>query len=175
MLDRVHISLLFAELFLIWCTIKYFESSIYMPSFCLFFYSFVEFNNLSILHIRIMFIIRNRVPHRPDITEDGLSYLPVDAVDLSVLVLELGAHINRHVAQVADHGVHLAHVVLHLILARVVRYPGIPCNSTYNNRWVTKIPCNSKNNNWCVTRIPCSSTYNNCWVTTTPYISIDNT
>lgn len=49
--------------------------------------------------------------------------LAVDAVHLAVLVLQLGAHVQRHVAQVADHGVHLAHVVLHLVFARVVCYP----------------------------------------------------
>jgi len=49
-----------------------------------------------------------------------LTHLAIDPVDLPVLVLELAAHIDRHVPQVADHRVHLAHVLLHLLLARVV-------------------------------------------------------
>lgn len=48
-------------------------------------------------------------------------YLEVDAIDLPVLVLQLGAHINRHVAQITNHRVHLAHIILHLHLAIVVR------------------------------------------------------
>lgn len=50
-------------------------------------------------------------------------YLAVDAVDLTVLVLELGAHVECHIAQVADHSVHLAHVLFHLVLACIIRYP----------------------------------------------------
>lgn len=49
------------------------------------------------------------------------TYLAVDPVDLPVLILQLAAHVDRHVPQVADHRVHLAHVLLHLRLARVVR------------------------------------------------------
>lgn len=49
------------------------------------------------------------------------TYLAIDPVDLPVLILELAAHVDRHVPQVADHRVHLAHVLLHLPLARVVR------------------------------------------------------
>lgn len=50
-----------------------------------------------------------------------LTHLAIDPVDLPVLVLELAAHINRHIPQIADHRVHLAHVLLHLPLARVIR------------------------------------------------------
>ncbi|CAD0203873.1 unnamed protein product [Chrysodeixis includens] len=49
--------------------------------------------------------------------------LAVDAVDLAVLVLQLGAHVERHVAQVTDHRVHLAHVLFHLVFTGVVCYP----------------------------------------------------
>lgn len=52
------------------------------------------------------------------------TYLAVDPVDLPVLILELAAHVDRHVPQIADHRVHLAHVLLHLPLARVVRNLG---------------------------------------------------
>ena len=52
----------------------------------------------------------------------GLS-LAVDAVDLPVLVLQLRAHVDGHVAQVADHGVHLAHVLFHLVFPGVVGDP----------------------------------------------------
>lgn len=49
------------------------------------------------------------------------THLAIDPVDLPVLILELAAHVDRHVPQIADHRVHLAHVLLHLRLARVVR------------------------------------------------------
>lgn len=50
-----------------------------------------------------------------------LTHLAIDPVDLPVLVLELAAHVDRHVPQIADHRVHLAHIFLHLRLAGVVR------------------------------------------------------
>lgn len=50
-----------------------------------------------------------------------VTHLAIDPVDLAVLVLQLAAHVDRHVPEVADHRVHLAHVLLHLGLARVVR------------------------------------------------------
>lgn len=50
--------------------------------------------------------------------------LAIDPVDLPILILELAAHVDRHVSQIADHRVHLAHVVLHLPFARVVRNLG---------------------------------------------------
>ncbi len=51
------------------------------------------------------------------------SGLHVDPVELAVLVLHLGAHVDGHVAQVAHHRAHLLHVLLHLLLAVVVRDP----------------------------------------------------
>lgn len=53
-----------------------------------------------------------------------LTHLAIDPVDLPILILELAAHVDRHVPQIADHRVHLAHVLLHLALARVVCDPG---------------------------------------------------
>lgn len=47
-------------------------------------------------------------------------YLCVDALDHAILVLQFGAHIQRHVSQITDHRVHLAHVILHLVLACIV-------------------------------------------------------
>lgn len=53
-----------------------------------------------------------------------MSYLAVDAVDLAVLVLQFGAHVERHVAKITDHSIHLSHVLFHFILASVICYPG---------------------------------------------------
>ena len=49
--------------------------------------------------------------------------LAADALYLLVLIRNLVAHVDGHVAQVADHPRHLTNVVLHLILTRVVRDP----------------------------------------------------
>jgi len=54
---------------------------------------------------------------------DEYRYLLVDPVDLPVLTLDLVAHVDGHVAKVADHVGHFADVLLHLVLASVVRYP----------------------------------------------------
>ena len=47
----------------------------------------------------------------------------MNSVDLSVLSFDLVAHVNRHVAQVPDHVRYFAHILFHLVLSRVVRYP----------------------------------------------------
>lgn len=47
--------------------------------------------------------------------------LAIDPVDLPILILQLAAHVDRHVSQIADHRVHLAHVLLHLRFTSVVR------------------------------------------------------
>lgn len=47
--------------------------------------------------------------------------LAIDPVDLAILILELAAHVDGHVPEIADHRVDLAHVILHLVFARVVR------------------------------------------------------
>lgn len=48
-------------------------------------------------------------------------HLAIDPVDLPILILQLAAHVDRHVSQIADHRVHLAHVLLHLCFTSVVR------------------------------------------------------
>lgn len=48
--------------------------------------------------------------------------LAIDPVDLAILILELAAHVDGHVPEIADHRVDLAHVLLHLVFARVIRY-----------------------------------------------------
>ena len=50
-------------------------------------------------------------------------YLGVDAIDRLVLRLDLAAHVDRHVAQVANHAAHFRQVLLHLGLASVLRDP----------------------------------------------------
>lgn len=52
---------------------------------------------------------------------ESFPHLAIDPVDLPVLILQLAAHVDRHVSQITDHRVHLAHVLLHLRLAGVVR------------------------------------------------------
>lgn len=54
-------------------------------------------------------------------TREPPPHLAIDPVDLPVLILQLAAHIDRHVSQITDHRVHLSHVLLHLRLAGVVR------------------------------------------------------
>lgn len=49
--------------------------------------------------------------------------LAIDSIDLSVLVLQLRSHINGHVSQIANHCVHLSHVVLHFFFTRIICYP----------------------------------------------------
>lgn len=53
----------------------------------------------------------------------GCTYLPVDPVDLPILILQLRAHVQGHIPQIANHCVNLAHVLLHLVLAGIVRDP----------------------------------------------------
>lgn len=53
----------------------------------------------------------------------GVRYLAVDALNLAVLVLEFGSHVERHVTKVTDHSVHLTHVFFHLIFASIICYP----------------------------------------------------
>lgn len=47
--------------------------------------------------------------------------LAIDPVDLPILILQLATHIDRHVSQITDHRVHLAHILLHLRLTGIVR------------------------------------------------------
>lgn len=52
---------------------------------------------------------------------DSFPHLAIDPVDLPILILQLATHIDRHVSQITDHRVHLAHILLHLRLTGVVR------------------------------------------------------
>lgn len=54
-----------------------------------------------------------------------------DVVDLSVLLVDLVAHVHSHRPQVADDAAHGPQVLLHLILAGVVGYPARAVNSFY--------------------------------------------
>lgn len=51
------------------------------------------------------------------------AHLLHDPVDLAVLGVDLVAHVQGHVAQVADDAAHLLQVLVHLIFPGVVRYP----------------------------------------------------
>lgn len=48
------------------------------------------------------------------------AHLAIDPVNLAILVLQFTAHVDCHVPQVTNHGVYLAHVILHLVFARVI-------------------------------------------------------
>lgn len=49
--------------------------------------------------------------------------LVVNAVDLSVLGLDLTAHVNGHVPQITQHAADLRQVFLHFILSSIISYP----------------------------------------------------
>lgn len=53
----------------------------------------------------------------------ALAYLLHDPVDLAVLGVDLVAHVQGHVTQVADDAAHLLQVLVHLVFPGVVRYP----------------------------------------------------
>jgi hypothetical protein len=48
-------------------------------------------------------------------------HLAADAFDLLILVADLGAHVNGHISQIANHAAHLHQVLVHLVFARVIR------------------------------------------------------
>ena len=50
-------------------------------------------------------------------------YHLVDSIELTILRANLRAHIDGHVTKVTNHGGHLAHVVLHLVLASIFGDP----------------------------------------------------
>ncbi len=72
-------------------------------------------------------------------------HLLVDSVDLSVLLLDLAAHVDGHVSQVGDHAGHLRHVLFHLVLARVLCDPDTNRPHTFSSEdektlfWFTHI------------------------------------
>lgn len=45
--------------------------------------------------------------------------LAIDPVDLAILVLQLASHIDRHISQVTDHRINLAHIFLHFAFTSV--------------------------------------------------------
>lgn len=49
--------------------------------------------------------------------------LVVNAVDLSVLGLDLTAHVNGHIPQITQHTADLRQVFLHFILSSIISYP----------------------------------------------------
>ena len=48
--------------------------------------------------------------------------LGLHAADQLILCLDLVAHVDGHVPQIADHAAHLDQVLVHLVLARVISY-----------------------------------------------------
>lgn len=50
------------------------------------------------------------------------TYLVVDLIYLSVLVLDLTAHVNRNVSQITQNATDTQKVLFHFILSRVVGY-----------------------------------------------------
>lgn len=57
----------------------------------------------------------------PKLNSDPFPHLAIDPVDLPILILQLATHIDRHVSQITDHRVHLAHILLHLRFTGIVR------------------------------------------------------
>lgn len=51
-------------------------------------------------------------------------YLAINSVNLPVLILQFAAHIDSHVPEIANHGVDLSHVILHLALSSVAGNSG---------------------------------------------------
>ena len=56
----------------------------------------------------------------PDLARGGLD---ANLLQLLVLVGDLTAHVDGHVAQVSDHGAHQLHVLLHFLLSVIICYP----------------------------------------------------
>lgn len=50
------------------------------------------------------------------------TYLVVDLIYLSVLVLDLTAHVNRNASQITQNAIDTQKVLFHFILSRVVGY-----------------------------------------------------
>lgn len=53
-----------------------------------------------------------------------VQYLLHDPIDLAVLGVDLLAHIQGHVTQIANDPAHLLQVLIHLILPGIICYPG---------------------------------------------------
>lgn len=67
--------------------------------------------------------------HEPGALEEKAEklcvYLLHDPVDLAVLGVDLVAHVQSHVAQVANDATHLLQVLIHLVFPGIVCYPTI--------------------------------------------------
>lgn len=50
------------------------------------------------------------------------TYLVVDSIYLSVLVLYLTSHVNRHVSQITQNATDTQKILFHFVLSRVVGY-----------------------------------------------------
>lgn len=59
-----------------------------------------------------------------------IEYLLHDPIDLAVLGVNLLAHVQGHVTQIANDPAHLLQVFIHLILPGIICYPG-----AYRKRW----------------------------------------
>lgn len=53
-----------------------------------------------------------------------VQYLLHDPIDLAVLGVDLLAHVQGHVTQIANDPAHLLQVLIHLILPGIFCYPG---------------------------------------------------
>ena len=61
----------------------------------------------------------------PTLTKNpGKKYLYVYSVQLTILVLNLSAHICSHIAQISNHGRHLLHIFFHLLFPVIIGNPG---------------------------------------------------
>ena len=58
----------------------------------------------------------------------GKKYLYVYSVQLTILVLNLSAHICGHIAQISNHGRHLLHIFFHLLFPVIIGNPGDKTN-----------------------------------------------
>lgn len=54
-----------------------------------------------------------------------VQYLLHDPIDLAILGVDLLAHVQGHVTQIANDTSHLLQVLIHLILPGVICYPGM--------------------------------------------------
>lgn len=71
------------------------------------------------------------------------TYLVVDSIYLSVLVLYLTAHVNRHVSQITQNATDTQKILFHFVLSRVVGY-SLYIKKTFMKTFKTSIS-NSRN------------------------------
>lgn len=61
----------------------------------------------------------------------SIDYLSIYSVDLIILIFQFGAHVNGHIPQIANHRIHLAHIVFHFVFARIF------CDSANDNKIIS--------------------------------------